>query len=680
MRILLIVITLSLVAGLCFAGGGDKEQKLYDEAIEQMEEENFELAERNFLKLISIDSTNFKYLYELGGMYLFDMKKRDAAIQYLEAATRHLGPDSIFNVYLYLGQAYQYVQRYNDALTMYKFYEKLPLREGQLKISAENYIARCLFAKEEEERRIKTLKFKVTNLGPAINSSFAEYASVPFYNDTTLLFTSRRSYETDTMDMVYDQYYEYMYLSKKKDGGLSDRKGIFMEPVKFASLPKYIRFGKKTSYHKSVVGIYPDFSTLIIYQKQKLWTSVMSDGVWQKPKKLPKTINFGFAQRHASVTADGKVMYFSSMKKGKDEKLDIYVSKKDEFGKWGPAENLGNIINTRGNEESPEISPDGTVLYFASDGLPGMGDYDVFMSRYVNGTWTLPVNMGYPINSPANDIFFKRDSVKGVSYFSSERAGGYGKMDIYVIYPVEHKPAFRDCEAYDPETHTLLTIDFTFRDSIKAGEKVLFDASLFRMGNSTERYFFWDFGDGSEYEDSLITEHTYSSPGVYNVTLEVQAWNDSLAQELDYCMTKKLTVLSAEQINLANNTNQVQTDNFDNITLSPAYFDFNQYSIRSDAKNTIDQNIRIMKEHPGMRISILAHTDSRGPAEYNLLLSQRRAEMVMKYIVDNGIDRNLIAEAKGMGETKLVNHCSDGVQCSIPQHQQNRRVEFLIVR
>lgn len=648
----------------------DKEKQLYKKAIEEIEEEKYEFAEKAFIQLLQIDSTQFTYWYELGLLYAHQMENQVKAIPCFKGAMRHMDKESDPNVILYLAQACQFVQEYDEAIALYKKYEQLPLTEGDMKVSVTRYIDLCNYARDEETRMKRKSAYTIQNLGENINSHFSEYASVPLFRQNKILFTSRRTSLEDSLQMIFDQFYEYMYISEKKDGSLNEPTGSFTKAVNFISYPEYVNFGKKSSYHKAVIGIYPDYSKLIVYQKQRIWTSVNADGVWKKPKRLPKTINFAEYMRHASVTADGKTMYLSASLSGEADNIDIYVSKMDENGKWGKAENLGPVINTQGNEDSPEISPDGKVLYFSSAGLEGMGNFDVFRSELKDGEWTKPVNMGYPINSPADDIFFKWDPNTGVAYFSSSRAEGHGKMDLYVVYPKDTAPDFSKCMVTGTDIRKNIQYDWQLKDTIEAGQPVILEASIFQTSGVSDIAFFWRVDNKTIYEGSRDT-HTFVNPGKHQITLMMRAWEDKTEKQISFCIDKEVLVVTREEMALLKNDEKKTHE------LKPVFFDYDKFNIRESEKTPLSENIEYLKANPDVRFSIYAHTDSRGSDLYNKTLSQKRADSVVKYLIRNGIDKKRIIESIGMGESKLFNKCADSIECTEEEHQVNRRAVLI---
>ena len=377
----------------------------------------------------------------------------------------------------------------------------------------------------------------------------------------------------------------------------------------------------------------------------KIFYATKTDTVWGNAE--PYFLNsIKYSVGHPTLSSDGKTLYFVSDMPGGEGGTDIYMCNR-VGDKWGQPTKLGPVINTKENEMFPTIYAD-TVLYFASAGHPGYGGLDIFESKKQNGTWTKPVNLQPPINSPFDDFAFAFAPGAKNGFFSSDRPNGVGSDDIY---------AFRLVEAPEvlPAYITGLVKDKTTMQPL-AGATVF----LYNPTNGFVRILKTE--DGGVYK-ALVDE-----PSEYLVKAMKSNY---IADCTPFPINSLLpgTTLTAPRDLLLDKLILNKTFRIDNI-----YYDFDKFNIRDDAKPELDKLVRIMKENP-INIELASHTDSRGSFAYNDKLSQRRAESAVNYIVANNIDKNRIT-AKGYGEHQLINKCSDGVACTREEHQANRRTEF----
>lgn len=449
--------------------------------------EDFERSAENYKMLADTFPEVFQYNYETALLLFYELDQKSNSIPYIKQAIKLIRKDSIPQLHLYLGQSYQAKGEYNNAIEAFKYYRAID--SNFIKISVTRYIQACELGKQLRAKANKNTK--VENLGPAINTKFSEYTSVFLKNNSEMMFTSRRNQN------IYDELIEALYLSVLRDGK-------YTKPKKIDSLTEYNDLVMDVNEFQSVVSISPDGQNLIIYYDPNLYSSEIVDGKWSKPKLLNEYINFNFVTTHASITADGKHIYFSCYDNKTRGNLDIYHSEKQKDGNWGTAERLPSSINTRRKEDSPEISPDGKTLYFSSDGLKGMGGFDVFKTEIKNGKWSKPENLGAPINSPSHDIYFNlHRGVEGT--LSSNRNGGFGGMDIYRVFiPDEMKnPEFNNCiDAGFGNYEVLIDASESIDDK---GEKVIYE---------------WEFGD-DEKENGYKVSHFYKQPGEFMVKLNV---------------------------------------------------------------------------------------------------------------------------------------------------------------
>ena len=346
------------------------------------------------------------------------------------------------------------------------------------------------------------------------------------------------------------------------------------------------------------------------------------------------------------ISKDGKTLYFASNMLGGKGGMDIYYCKKNETGDWNAPVNLA-AINTSGNERTPYFDDDNN-FYFSSDGLIGMGGLDIFKTTAVNGIFSTPVNLGYPLNSPQDDFAYNFDSPT-TGYFSSNRPDGLGSDDIYSFnLPKPIVLVFKlEGIAYDKNTHQPLS------NTIISLTKV--NGMPLKVQTDTDGRFKFDLDTSS----------------TYNLTGEKTGFRGDAASASTVNLTTSTVIrkdLYLEKIELNKE-----------IVLKNIYYNFDKSNIRPDASIELDKLVKILNDNPTIWIELGSHTDSRGSDQYNMALSQRRADAAVKYIIERGINKNRIT-AKGYGETRLVNGCSNGVSCTIEQHQANRRTEFHIVK
>lgn len=369
-----------------------------------------------------------------------------------------------------------------------------------------------------------------------------------------------------------------------------------------------------------------------------------SDGKWSAPVPFPYNRVNEYSLGDPFISKDGKTLYFISNLPGGLGGTDIYVSLKTENGDWGIPTNLKEI-NTPGNERSPFFDAQNN-LYFSSDGLIGMGGLDIFKAVPLLGKIGKPVNMGYPINSPQDDFSYHlNDATSG--FLSSNRLEGLGGDDIYILKTQEPAIFKLTGVAYDKSTgqplaNAIITLTKIGGATIKA------------VTEADGRYKF-NLDKNADY--SLNGEKTSFRSDAANISTQQLSTSTELKQDL----------FLAEIV--ANKAIRI-----DNI-----YYDFNKWDIRPDAAKELDKLVKIMLDNPTIWITLGSHTDSRGNDQYNEWLSQKRADAVVKYIINRGINKNRIT-AKGYGESELINNCANGVACSVTEHQANRRTVFKIVK
>lgn len=369
-----------------------------------------------------------------------------------------------------------------------------------------------------------------------------------------------------------------------------------------------------------------------------------ADGKWTSPISFKYNKVDDYSVGDPFITADGNSLYFASNMPSGLGGTDIYICQRTGTGDWGLPVNLREI-NTEGNERTPILDNEHN-LYFSTDGRIGMGGLDVFKVKLLTGKIAEPKNLGYPTNSPQDDFTYLKTSPL-TGYFTSNRTGGLGSDDIY---------SFKEQQIF-----ALKLIGVVFdRDNNRPLANAI--VALSKINGQTMK---------------VQTDET----GSFSFNLDKESDYNLTGEKSNY----RADVASLTTINLTASAEIKKDLYLEKIELEKAikieniYYDFDKSNIRPDAAVELDKLVKIMKDNPTIWIELGSHTDSRGNDQYNQWLSQRRANSAVQYMIDHGISKNRIT-AKGYGESKLLNNCSNGVKCSEADHQLNRRTEFKIVK
>ena len=372
--------------------------------------------------------------------------------------------------------------------------------------------------------------------------------------------------------------------------------------------------------------------------------------------------NKEYSVGHPCLTSGGNTMYFTSDMPGGYGGADIYRITKDEKGEWEKAENLGNKINTEGNEMFPFYEETNGVLFFSSNGRFGLGGLDVFVCAAKGSGFGNVVNAGYPLNTQYDDFAVIVDGKMSKGYFSSNRSGGSGGDDIY---------------------------SFDLLKGLDIGKKIQ-GFAIDINGNHIPKTFMKLLDNNGNLIDTLTTKDdgafTFFAESDKNFKLigdkETYSEGDTVANTFGKEFIVKADVLLLKKETLAE-TLQESADLGELLKLNPVYFDYSKYNIRPDAKIELEKIITIMNENPNMIVELHSYTDCRSSEEFNQLLSDNRAKASAEYI-KNKITNPERIYGKGYGETNLINGCAceDNVVSNCPEeeHQQNRRTEFIIVK
>ncbi|WP_299818615.1 OmpA family protein [uncultured Pontibacter sp.] len=544
--------------------------------------------------------------------------------------------------FFYYGLALKANGNYEEALNQFEDYLRLganPQLKSKAAREVENFSTLSSILR-------KAPRYEIQNL-EALNTDASEFG--PYVLNDDLVFSSTRGPGKAYMgngEGFIDVFATTLTDSAAALGGAVRKfEGINLEGMHDA-LATFSNEGRTMVFARSNEG------TKKGRQNVDLYISHFRSGAWSEPELLK--INDPRAwDSSPAFSPDGKTLYFSSDRKGGLGGNDIYKSTIDGSGRFSTPENLGPSINTPGNETFVSVGPDGT-LYIASDGLPGLGNLDLF--RVENG---VPVNMGQPVNSPGDDfgIFLQNENT---GFFSSNRDGGKGGDDLYFIGRTKRKQVnfFVDGSLFqlrDGARQRTLVADHTVVLQDEKGTR------LSDIKTDTKGQFTFALDTASTY--FLIAE----KPGFFTARQRITTVGKMPSQDQ---LTDDETEVRLTATLVLNEIVKEKA-----IVLENIFYDFDKANIRPDAAEELDKLVQVLNDNPSISIELSSHTDVRGSDVYNQDLSQRRAESAVEYIISKGIDRSRITE-KGYGESRLVvkNAKTD------EEHQRNRRTEFKVVR
>jgi tetratricopeptide (TPR) repeat protein len=473
------LILILIVPGISIIAQNNDSKQQRQEVKNLMLRDDYEKASQIILQLLK-DKPNDKELnYNLGICYLMMNDKEKESITLLESATadfpmRKKKNTTAIEARFYLGQAYHLNYQFDKALETFENLKKsITPQQKELLVKIDHEIQ---YSKNAIEFSQHPVQFKITNLGKGINTPYDEHSPVVSADESVLIFTSNRKGTGDykTPDEVY---YEDLYISDY-------RSNHWTEAENMGSVVN-------NEGNNASISLSADGKTLFIYQHDgisgDIYQSELTFNGWTKPEKLPKPINTQYSETHASLSADGNTIFFSSDRPGGFGKSDIYMVRKLPNGEFGPVINLGPAINTEGDEESPFIHPDGKTLYFSSTEHNSMGGFDIFKSELGDSAqWSMPVNIGFPINTPDDDLFYLPTANGLRVYFASRRAGGEGRSDIYLIEFTDEDPRSLSVVAgyiFDKEMHPFGDVTITLVDK-ESGETV----GYYRPNAATGKY------------------------------------------------------------------------------------------------------------------------------------------------------------------------------------------------
>ena len=650
------------------------QERILDRADESYREYSFKPAIDIYEKVRQRGYEDADLLKKLGNSYYFNADYEKAANIYKELIKKYDSVTGLDYIFRY-AQSLKTLGEYKKSDSMMVLFERKAMEMGLNATLDTDYLERI----EENSGRYTIKAFKY-------NSKYSDFA--PSFYKKGLIFSSDR----DTGNLARYRHTwnsrDFLDLYRVNSDSISQERVVKIDvfeieeknqsssgiegnvTVAVEKMPKK-RNRINSRFHESTSIVTKDGNTLFFTRNNylagkrykdaegmtrlKIYQATMEDGRWTAITELPFNSD-GYSIAHPALSPDEKFLYFASDMPGSYGESDLWKVQIIGDGTFGPPINLGSTINTQARETFPFIT-EKDVLYFASDGHPGLGGLDMFATKIAYDAYEQPViNLGRPINTKYDDFSFIINDETKMGYFASNRPEGMGIDDIYGF--VETAPVPLDC---------LQDITGTVRDRIS--HEVLAGATVKIIGE-----------DNNEVSSTLT-----NAKGQYSLNLDCNNGNFVRALKDGYIPSEEYLPKSYGKPAIVDFylERDIVTAGFGDdlaklLQLSTIYFDLNKFDIRPDAEIEIQKVIAAMEKYPSLKLKVNSHTDSRGPDAYNLWLSQKRAASTVEYMVSKGIERDRLL-GEGFGEKRLINECENGVVCSDEKHQKNRRSEFIIL-
>jgi len=607
------------------------------------------------LELHKLDPTNMNVAFKIGVCYMNSRSSRLKAIPFFSKAATTVAEDTKggshkeknapFVAHKFLGDVYHLNYQFDKAIESYNNYIAVMAanKDTDKKILAETN-RKIEMCKTGKYLVAAPVKIKIENLSANVNSSYAEYGAVLSADQNSMFFTSRRPETTTATKDDEGNYMEDIYMSVKTKTGWAKATNIGA-PV-------------NSERNEATIAISPDAQTILIYRditgNGDIYSTTLDGDVWTAPLILNDNINTNNWEPSACISADGNTIYFVSNKPGGYGGRDLYTSKKTEKGDWGKATNMGANINTEFEEDAPFIHPDGMTLSFSSEGHSTMGGFDIFTSLFSeDGTWSAPVNVGSPINTTDDDIYYVVSPNSKTAYFTSFRESGIGEKDNYMATFLNRKetPLTLIKGTVTDETGKLAKkVEITVTDN-ETGQVV----GVYHTNSKTGKFLFI-LTPGKNYNI------TYQTPGSLFYSENMEIPKNSNYYEIDRSISLgPITVGST-------------------IALNNIFFDFDKATLRTLSNVEIKNLVLLLKSNPNLKVEIAGHSDGKGDDAYNQKLSEERAQAVVNRLSESGIDASRMI-AKGYGKTMPVADNKTAAGKDNPAGRQlNRRVELKVTK
>ncbi|MBU6121580.1 OmpA family protein [Hymenobacter siberiensis] len=608
------------------------------------EQENYRAALPYYEKVLAKDPNNAKALFNAGISYMsFDKEK---ASDYIYKAQK-LKPKVSKDVEYWLGRVDHLNYNFDEAVAHFQAYNATLKKNDQRKEELAQLIQHSKNAKVQFN---SPKDIFVKNLGPTINTQFSEHSPVISSDNKMLIFTSRGENVTGATGKVSDkknksvaadgEYYEDIFEAARVDDENWQK-------------PRSLSGVLNGKGHDASIQLFDNDTKMLMYRNDNngdIFVTDKSGGDWTAPKALDGNINSKAFESDAFITPDGLTIYFSTGKYSEDGTLDLYTSTRTSTGSdWGTARSLGANINTKYDDDSPYLSKDGKTLYFSSRGHNTMGGYDIFKSDYdeAGRKWGPAQNMGYPVNTPDDDSYYRLSPDGSYAYLSSYRIGGYGEKDIYTINYIKNANIVGKVFSSKDSTTVIPGVELVFSGSQA-------DKTALSFRDVTKP-------DGA-YQVAVLSGRTYQvAVSKDGKPIETQEFAVPVSTNDSTTITKNFYI------------NYVDTTQTNMFATKNIYFDTDKYKLRPESITTLTEISQVLMANPGINISVEGHCDSRNTDEYNMVLGQNRANAAFNYLKKQGIaEARMTTVSYGERRPAAPNDSPENMQL-------NRRDEFKVV-
>ncbi|HNW73815.1 MAG TPA: OmpA family protein [Bacteroidales bacterium] len=612
-------------------------EKYFFTAIDAYRAGNLSKALNDLNRAVEADPL-FTEAFILRGDVYADLRQPDQAIDSYQSAIMTNNPFAP-SLYMILAGVQQNAGRYGDARLNYiRFIESQGIPESK-KQQAEKGVMACDFALDA---MVHPVPFSPVNMGDSINTPYDEYINAITADEERLYFTRKNPRNAMTIDRS-QEFEEDFYFAVRQDTTWRYAQSLGT-PI-------------NTHGNEGALSISPDGKYLFFaacnredgFGSCDLYWSRWVDNHWSLPENLGPTVNSPQWDSQPSFSSDGKTLYFASKRSGGKGSSDIWTTHLQSGGNWSVPENLGDSVNTPQEEMAPFIHPDDQTLYFSSKGHRGMGGLDLFFCRKNrDNRWGSPVNLGYPINTHAEEITLVVNSKGNMAFISSDKLGGKGRQDVYK-FPLYDKArplltTYFKGVVYDEETKSRLDARFELTDLEQM--KLIAESRSDRVTGEfllvlpTER----NYGLNVSREGYLFYSENFPLTG-----------NGDLSKPF-------IKNIPLKPIKVG-----------EKVVLKNIFFDTDQYSLKDQSMVELDKLVDFLKKNPKLKIEISGHTDNIGTSVHNLELSQNRAKAVFDFLSGHGIDgKRMTYKGYGFNDPVDSNDTESG-------RANNRRTEFKVI-